>query len=485
MKTIRIKLILGFLCILSAQSCIEDFIEVEIPSRITQGNFPVAEEDFKAILTGLYDANRDQYNTTLFGEDRSDSFDVGIIGTVSDSWAQNLNGGNGLNWRVYYNLINNINLIISGSENAEFNSSASKGQILGEAYFLRAFMYFQMIRVWGDVPLILEPVDQNTPVVGRSPVSEVMAQIFEDLDNSIESFPSDGFNNTKYAASRPATYALLADSKMWNGKVLGGGASDFQDAIAAIDKISGVSLLSDFEDVFNTKLNSEVIFSIFFDFNEQHGMYASRVSPSGVTIDRVLNPDVPSSTSFNARANYRPSDNIINLYTNSSDQRLDKSIIPILVADGPDPGSEPDIESYAQNKFKGTNANNDTFYDNDIIVYRWADMLLLRAEAKAALNQIPEAVADLNLVRQRAGTGLYNGPLDKNTIEREILDERGRELFLELKRYWDLVRFDAGGTINIYNQVPNLQGSNIPLLWPVNDNLIAENDLIEQTPGYD
>lgn len=481
MKTIRIKFILGLCCLLVSQSCIEDAIEVEIPSIITQGNFPVVEGDLNAILTGLYEANRDQTNASFFVEHRGDSFDVGIIGTVSDSWAQNLNGGTGSNWRVFYNLINNINLVISAADDIEFNSPASRGQILGEAYYLRAFNYFQLIRIFGDVPLLLEPVDQNTEVVGRTPVAQVMSQIFNDLDASIQNFPTEGFAKTKYAASKPAAYALLADAKMWNGKVLGGGASDFQDAIDAIDNIGGVSLLDDFADVFNTKLNEEVIFSIFFDFNEQAGMYASRVSPSGISIDNVLNPDVPSSTSLNARADYRPSDIIIDLFTNSEDQRRDKSVIPILVLDG----DTPVIDSYAQNKFKGTNANADTFYDNDIIVYRWADMVLLRAEAKAALNQIPAAVEDLNLIRNRAGIGPYVGAQDKVSVELEILDERGRELFLELKRYWDLVRFHNAGTINIYNQVPNLQGNNIPLLWPVNDNLIAENNLIEQTPGYD
>jgi hypothetical protein len=482
MKTIYRNIIFVFLFTLIFQSCIEEVIDVEIPSSITGQNFPQTEGDLRAILTALYGGVRNEFNTLTFGEDRGDSFDVGLIGSVSDSWAQNLNGGNGLNWSNFYNLLNNVNLVISSSQEIQFGSDRNEGQILGEAYFIRALIYFQMVKIWGDIPLLLEPVNQNTDPVARTPVAQVMSQIFTDIDAAISNIPENGFQ-TKYTASKPAAYALLADAKMWNGKVLNGGESDFQAAVAAINNIQGVSLLDTYADIFDTKANDEVIFSIFFDFNEQSGMYANRVTSRDINVDPILNPDVPTSTSFNARADYRPSDIVINLFE-PEDIRAARSFIPILVEDGDDPDSDPDILSFSQNKFKGTNNNNDTFYDNDIIIYRWADMLLLRAEANAALNQIPLALQDLNLVRDRAGLDPYTGPMNKIDIEQEILDERGRELFLELKRYWDLVRYDAGGTIDIYNQVPNLNGLSIPLLWPVNDNLISENELITQTSGY-
>lgn len=484
MKTTYKKMSVLLLAVFCFQSCIEDAVEVEIPSSITGGNFPKVAGDLRAILTGLYDGVRDEYNRSLYGEDRGDALEVGLIGSVSDSWAQNLNGGNGPNWRANYTLINNVNIVLSTAEEISFNSPAQKGQILGEAYFIRAFVYFQLVKIWGDVPLLLSPVDQNTAPVGRTAATEVMAQIFSDIQASLTNLPGNGFTS-KYAASKPAAYSLLADAKLWSAKVLGGGEQDFMEAITAVDNIEGVGLLDNFGAIFDTKANAEVIFSIFMDFNEQAGMYASTVTSRDVNVDPVLNPDVPTSTSFNARHNYRPSDIIMDLFDNPDDNRASRTFIPILTQDGDDPDSDPDVLSISQNKFRGTNDNNDTHYDNDIIVYRLADMLLLRAEAKAALDQVPAAVADLDLVRERADLGPYEGAMDKNTVELEILEERGRELFLELKRYWDLVRFDAGGTIDIRTQVPNLTGTDIPLLWPINDNVIAENELIVQTPGYD
>ena len=127
----------------------------------------------------------------------------------------------------------------------------------------------------------------------------------------------------------------------------------------------------------------------------------------------------------------------------------------------------------------------DRYFDNDIIVYRYADIILLKAEALAALGRIPEAVAELNKTRTRAGIGAYTGPMDQNSVERAILKERWRELFVELKRWYDLVRFHKGGTINIYEVVPNLNNNpEYPLYFPVSQEVLDNNPKIEQTEGY-
>ncbi|MFA7390235.1 MAG: RagB/SusD family nutrient uptake outer membrane protein, partial [Proteiniphilum sp.] len=113
-----------------------------------------------------------------------------------------------------------------------------------------------------------------------------------------------------------------------------------------------------------------------------------------------------------------------------------------------------------------------------------------KAEAFAALNRIPEAINELNIVRNRAGIGNYTGATDQISVEREILRERGRELYLERKRWPDLLRFHFGGTIDIYDEVPNLkakreEGSIIPLYLAIPLRDLDLNPNLTQTEGYE
>ena len=108
----------------------------------------------------------------------------------------------------------------------------------------------------------------------------------------------------------------------------------------------------------------------------------------------------------------------------------------------------------------------------------------MKAEAYAGLGNTADAITYLNKVRNHAGTGDYTGPTDEASVELELLNERGRELFFENKRWYDLVRFHSAGTINVYTYVPNLAGKTTPLYWPLNTTVLANNSKLTQTQGY-
>lgn len=481
MKIIKtLSLIALLTCFISC----DEALEVENFSTIPVAGFPAGVDEAEAILIGTYDKVRDYTNNLAYLEDRGDAFEVGIVGGPTDAYNQNLFPGNAPSWTTYYGTLQNVNILLKALPELGVDDTKVKN-IMAQAYFLRAYTYFMMARIWGDVPLVLEPTTSTgQEFLARAPVKQVFDQINADIQQSIELFPSDAIPD-KYKASKPAAYALLADVKMWTGKVLNGGEEDFRAAVNAIEFVenSSATLQTNFGEIFDNKANSEVIFALYFDLNEQAGMYARLVSAKEGDIGSAnldLNPDLPISVGNTSRHVYTPSAQIRGLFTNPNDQRKSRSFLPILT------GSEasPTVRSYHQTKFLGTVFNAEREYDNDIIVYRLGGLLLLKAEAYAALNEPSNALVPLNKVRNRAGTGDYSGPTDKASLEREILDERGRELFLELKRWNDLVRFHEGGTIDIYSYVPTLAGKDIPLYWPISEDVIVLNNKIEQTDGY-
>tara|TARA_R110002050_G_scaffold168155_3_gene299290 strand:- start:9459 stop:10904 length:1446 start_codon:yes stop_codon:yes gene_type:complete len=478
----QILFLLSVVTLFSISSC-DEYLDVKPVSSITSSSFWNEPEDCEAYLVGIYNSIRSDLNTTLYGEDRGDSFEPGQIGPVSEAWAQSLSAANAPSWSSFYNTIYHLNRLLYQIDDITFVNQNDRNRILAEAHTLRALIYFQIAKIWGDVPLVTEPTQNaNVELVGRSAVNDVFVFINQELDEALSLFPEEGYVD-KNRMSKPAAYALQADVKMWTAKVLGGGQQDFEAALASIAKVeaSGVSLLNDFRSIFLTdnKKNNEIIFSIFFEYQEHHEFYSKRLSSWGINVTSAVNyDDLPVTERNNARHVYGPSPEVKVAFDEfSTDSRKGVSMIDAVLSNG-------EVLLTSQNKFRGT-VYDDRYYDDDLIVYRLADIILLKAEALAALNRLPEATTELNRIKQRAGIPAYAGPEEKLAVEKEILKERWKELYIELKRYPDLVRFHHGGTIDIYAQVPNLNGKDgYPLYFPIEQSVMDNNELIEQTDGY-
>lgn len=463
-----------------------NLLDIAPVSTITAESFWKSSGDAKACLTGIYNKLRALNNTTYYGEDRGDAFKPGEIGPVTIAWSQGLQESNAPSYRDAYYIIHNANLLFFQIEGLNFTNQTEKNRIMAETYFLKAYTYFFLLRVWGEVPIVTEPtLSDEVEIKARSSKEEVMKEIQDCLQKSIGLFPEDGYVNKNYA-SKPAAYALKADVLMWKAKVLGGGESDLREAIKAIDEVakSGVSLLPNYASVFDNenKRNGEIIFSFYFERYETGNLsIATNTTSRTDNLSMAVNLADAATSPNQSRHVYAPSDKVRTMYQkNPIDVRYKTAMIDLVDEDG-------ELILTQTNKFRGKAYADDRYFDDDLIVYRWADMLLLRAEANAALGNTPAALTDLNEVRTRAGIGEYTGPTDKKSIEKEILDERLRELFLEQKRWFDLVRFHFGGTINIYEEVPNLVGkeNTAPIYFPIAYNDMVLNEKLVQTEGYE
>ncbi len=486
----KYSFLLPLLALILALGSCNKLLEVTPQSSITEQTYFQQEGDFEPYVTGIYTAMRSLANNITYGTERGEELTAALNSRFGVAWTQILTPSSGaINYNEWYKAIGNCNLLLEKIKGFSFASNPdTKKRILAETYCLRAYFYFHLTRVIGDAPLMLQAItDANVPLLPRSKATDVMKQIQSDIDSAIIQFKSmSQFTVTGYPSKYRFAYgsaqALKADAKLWSGKVLGGGNTDFTDAITAINEVeaSGVSLNNDFKNVTGTRAatNTEVILAAFFSRDETGANYGLNALPYLAGVQGALNLDsLPYvMTTSNGQGAYQISAKSKALFSNTADKRIPYTWITERQASGP--------KISWITKYPGTKYADDRVSDNDIIMYRLADIYLLKAEAYAALNNTAQAIVYLNKIRARAGTGTYNGATDKASVEKEILDERGRELFFENKRWYDLVRFYKGGTLNIYTYIPNLVGKTTPLFWPLNTTVLANNNQLTQTDGY-
>ncbi|ANU64079.1 RagB/SusD family nutrient uptake outer membrane protein [Muribaculum intestinale] len=471
---------------LSLSAC-ESQLEIDPISDISNANYWQSSSDVEGYLTGTYSNFRSLIDRVTYGEDRGDALQPGSRGGVSRAHTQRLDNENGYDWKVIFTNLHHVNMIIKNTAAISFSDQNAKNRILAQAYTMRAHDYMLLLQMWGDAPIVLNPTEtaDKSTKPSRQPKEAVMAQVLSDLETALSLFPESSIPN-KYRISRPSALMLKAEALAWNYTVLkSGDKQNLTDAIACLDEVEqcGVKLVDNYADIFDVshRLNSEIIFAIYVRFGEYDSMYALNFTESAVQgqVGSAVNKDqIPYSNGNIAAPYYAPSAKIKAAFT-SADKRKPVCFIEGINKDGK-------VLFTCQNKFRGTPYEKDRYYDNDIVVYRLADAHLLKAELLCYLGggNVPTAVSLMNKTRNRAGIGDYSGPTDQTSVQRAILDERFLELCFELKRWPDLMRAHGAGTINVYNEVPNLNGKSTPLYFPITLNMRDYNENLTQTEGY-
>lgn len=469
----------------------DKLLESKTESSITDADYFQSENDFDPYVVGIYIYVRGSSKTgpqkitgiandITYGTERGEELVSALNSRFSQAWTQNITPTTGaFDYTTWYKAIGNCNLLLAKIQNFNFTSEATKNRVMAEAYSLRAYFYFSLIRIIGDTPLMLDAINnENVPQLPRSPAKEVMKQIIADLDQAIALFPEKTIAS-KYRFSYPSAQALKADAKLWSAKVLGGGTTDFNDAITALAEVekAGLTLRPDFREVTTVRANSEVLLAAYFNRDESSANYGLNALPylTGITGASNLDSLPYCITTSNGQGAYQISPKSKALFATG-----DKRIPFTWVTERQ--GSTLKISWIT--KLPGNKYADDRVSDNDVILYRLGEIYLMEAEAYAGINNTTKAIEYLNKTRNRAGIGDYTGATDKVGVEKEILNERGRELFFENKRWFDLVRFHKGGTIDVYSYVPNLVGKTTPLYWPLAANVLANNGQLTQTDGY-
>lgn len=403
-------------------------------SRITANN-GYLESSFVGAITFLPAMSADEvYDVYPF----YDSFKDNNL-TVSDGNNNNL-------WGSGYGEIYAINAAIEGLTAAPL-STPVKNQLLGECYTLRAFCYFYLTNLYGDVPLILTTALADNRSKGRNAQAEVYAQVTQDLlvaqANLSDSYPNG--STLKVRINRAAATALLARVYLYQKNYPA--AEQQSSTIISNTNFSLSSLENTFK---NTSAETILQLFTFYGYNQ----FGNNTIPNGPTPEYV--------TYANLEDSFEP-----------GDRRKEH-----WLGSGQNSGST--VYYPAKYKLNASTTNGDEY----TVVFRLAEQYLIRAEARAyqgKINGTESATADVNVIRTRAGLS----PLVLNDISEATLaieNERYHELFFEFGHRWlDLKRTGRASTI-LSPQKPSWSPKSI--LYPIPSQQIALVPALTQNTGY-
>ena len=469
-------------------SC-SDFLEIEPESQsVAVGNtsadsiyFHSANEVEAALAAAYGDFKNEYYQLDYFvnGDAQSDDAYAGGDNPanfqIDDYNIDATNSNVSRDWRYLYSTIGKTNTIINNLDGTIPGlTEERKKQIIGEASFIRAFMYFQAVQLWGDVPLQLTEVksisaaelDKIYSIIfpARSTPAEVYTQIIKDFETALANVNVTAIH--KGIATKGAVNAMLAKvyatrpNKDWN-KVL----SYCNDVIAG-----GYTLLPNYDDLWNNSAENtaESIFEINYNGGASDGNW-------GVKIFRGLD-----WKKFNL-----PSNDLAKAFDAEGDLVRKNASITFLDVSGKWSDAHwPQTKYPFINKYRKFDEGSNQNY----IFIRLADIILLKAEALNENGDMQGALQLVNQIRKRAKLADATAA-GKEEMKAVIAKERRLELAFEGHRWYDLKR--TGKAIEVMNNAVGPTGeklgynlTNDRLLWPIPQSELDKNTKLSQNPGY-
>ncbi|NOQ92617.1 MAG: RagB/SusD family nutrient uptake outer membrane protein [Flavobacteriaceae bacterium] len=468
---ITILLVLGVFI----SSCDSDFLEPAPTAAIDATTFYSTEAELETGIINMYDGIQG-LNSTRSNDNHAIQIEYYVTEMRSDNTrtkssegeaAQfesfSLEANNGIiddYYRSFYNVIYRANIVL---DNLDVTSEENRGKFEGEAKFVRAYAYFNLVRLFGDIPLI----DRITaPLETDIAFTRVSTTVVYDLIISDLSIAIANLDNTyKTRASKAAAQALLA-------KVYLTQKTNYTEAQSLCESVinSGFSLESNFKDVFYNEENNEIIFAIGFlsdDSRDSQNFSAEWLNAVGRTSGvNYVTPEVRVAldefggdrTAFSYRKDVLETEQYqVVKYLPNGDENL--GISPT--------SSDPRLAG------------------NDWIILRYSDVLLMHVEAimaGSAETSSASALSSFQQVRDRAGLT----DVVSNVSKQELLDERRVELAFENHRLFDLIRFEAANDVlSAFSAENNYSFSATDLLLPIPQREInLSNGLLKQNPGY-
>lgn len=484
-------LLFGLICFITLQMSCTKFLEVKPIDKFSGEEFWRNEDDAQKAVNSCYALLYNKMNASPLynGPDiRPGNWNLGVKYNFIAFATNKLNSPDlddqdafadpRSSWKTFYECIASCNLCIDKIPQIEDGAFSEKDRksLIAEARFVRNFVYFEMVRLYGDVPLHNDPyATQNVP---RMDMVSLLDTCIADLQLAAPdlpvAFPDPTYRAVK--ATKGAAYTLMANIYMWQaGFDKKNQQKYWKGAVEATKEVIdlGIYQLIPYDETTSMSLfkgrSEEGIFEI--SMNANYGNTGTRIIGQW-TLHR---PVLPTSTT-----NYGGLGSEM-VYTKDF---LDK-LFPPGQADKrftlwfDDPYCTLNPMSAMMTKFMPIDGERN--FDNNYIIFRYGGLLLLRAEALARLGgHDKEAITLLNQIRNRAGAQVYSGSGGPALVN-AIFIEREKELICEGHRWYDLVRtgkvLDASACENHLSKADFDQGA---WTWPIPSSAIKSNPMITQ-----
>lgn len=424
-------------------SC-ESFLDEPLKGEHSSDNIFNTPAEADLVLTGVY--NNLSFTTSsnmiwVFGDIASDDAvkggnpgDQADMTSIDNFEVKSSNGVLYTYWKFTYEGISRANNVITGVYNSGIDD-ATKQQMIAEAKFIRAYHYFNLVNIWGKVPLRLVPSSPSNVNLGLSEVADVYAQIEKDLKEAAAVLPASYDAANAGRVTKGAAFGLLAKAQLYQQK--------WDESISTIvNNIEplGYDLEPNYATLFKlgAENSKEVVFAVRHMSNKNPGV--------GNSLNQWFAPLIENGYYTNApTASYVASFDETTI-DGKTDPRLDISI----GRDGHNwVNGEPFDPTWSTTGYLirkhnqpasevawGTKGDGGLPY----IYMRYADILLMKAEAYTEKGNLSEGVAALDKVRARAGLDKVKA-VSQSQMRSAIYTERRRELGFEFHRFFDLMRW--------------------------------------------
>lgn len=457
---ILIQIMVVVLCC-QLTSC-EDFVEVETPAqKLATNKVFDNDETAKSALQGIYNElfrsesfcnGGTNSVTALAGLSAEELATIDATNTGYTEFEENVIQANNPHnlelWASAYHTVYMANALLEGINASSQLSPEVVLQLEGEAKCIRAFTYFYLVNLYGEVPLLLTTDYRTNAISSRAPVEELYGQILSDLEEAEGVLGEDYPNEERTKINKGVAQALLARVYLYRNEW-----TQAENYSTLVIQSGAYALLEDLDQVFLA--------------NSQEAIW--QISPAGLGSNPTNTNE--GSMFISAFPTFKLAEGVVNSF-----EEIDKRKLHWI-------GLDEENNFHYPFKYKlGTSNDVITEYS---MVLRLAEQYLIRAEARAKQNNLSGAIADLDAIRTRAGVDLIadtNPEITQDALLKIIQQERFREFFTEWGHRWlDLKRTGSASEILADN---NPQWEATDTLFPIPEEERLKNSNLTQNPGY-